>query len=93
MSQTRTAISDINSIIGFRVYNNGQGAGENFGFDNIAVIPEPTTVAYLGATCLSILGLRRIKKRKYLMFKEFKSDKKTIGNLEKSPSFDFSVNI
>lgn len=93
MSQTRTAISDINSIIGFRVYNNGQGAGENFGFDNIAVIPEPTTVAYLGATCLSILGLRRIKKRKYLMFKEFKSDKKTIGNLEKSPSFDFFINI
>ena len=93
MSQTRTAISDINSIIGFRVYNNGQGAGENFGFDNIAVIPEPTTVAYLGASCLSILGLRRIKRRKYLMCKEFKSDKKFIGNLEKSTSFDFLVNI
>ena len=53
--------------LGFRVYNNGKGAGENFGFDNIAVIPEPTTVAYLGASCLSILGLRRIFQ--YLMFK------------------------
>ena len=82
VSQTRSSINDISSIIGFRVYNNAQGAGENFGFDNIAVIPEPTTVAYLGASCLSILGLRRIKKRKYLMFKEFKSDKKVIGTFE-----------
>ena len=93
VSQTRTSINDISSVTGFRVYNNGQGAGENFGFDNISVIPEPTTVAYLGFSCLSILGLKRVKKRKYLNSKEFKSDKKTIGNLEKSPSFDFFVNI
>ena len=87
VSQTRSSINDISSIIGFRVYNNAQGAGENFGFDNIAVIPEPTTVAYLGLSCLSILALKRVQKRKYLNLKEFKSDKENIGTFENSALF------
>ncbi len=93
VTETRNAVSDLTQIIGFRIYNIGQGAGENFGFDDIAVIPEPTTIAYVGATCLSILGFKRMKRRKNLMLKEFKSDKESLGNLEKSPSFDFFVNI
>lgn len=93
VTETRNAISDITQIIGFRIYNNGQGAGENFGFDNIAVIPEPTTIAYIGASCLSILGFKRMKRRENLMRKESQSDEVSLGNLEKSPSFDSYINI
>lgn len=44
-----TATNPINGIDGFRVFNNGQGAGENIGFDNLAIaaVPEPTTVSFL----------------------------------------------
>ena len=76
ITQTRNAVSDINQIIGFRIYNNGQGAGENFGFDNIAVIPEPATIAFLGLSSLCILGLRNEKTRRSLLVKNLKTAKK-----------------
>ena len=93
ITQTRNAVSDINQIIGFRIYNNGQGAGENFGFDNIAVIPEPSTIAFLGLSSLCILGLRNEKARNSLLCKKSKNCEKKLGSLEKSRYFDSHINI
>ena len=93
ITETRNAISDINQIIGFRIYNNGQGAGENFGFDNIAVIPEPSTIAFLGLSSLCILGLRNEKARNSLICKKSRNCEENIGSLEKSQYFDSHINI
>lgn len=57
-----TATNPINAIDGFRVYNNGQGAGENIGFDNLAVVPEPTSVALL--TGPALLGAWLVARRR-----------------------------
>jgi len=37
----------IGSIDNIRLFNFNQGAGQNFGFDNIAIVPEPSSVALL----------------------------------------------
>lgn len=42
-----TATNTISNITGFQLYNNGQGSGENFGANNISVVPEPSTFALL----------------------------------------------
>ena len=46
-------------IDAFSVFNSGQGGGENIGFDNIEIIPEPGTIALLALGILGLAGLRR----------------------------------
>lgn len=57
-----TATNPINAVDGFRVFNNGQGAGENIGFDNLAVVPEPTSLSLLAGPAL--LGAWFVAKRR-----------------------------
>jgi hypothetical protein len=49
-----TAGNNISNITGFRVFSNAQGAGFNVGFNDLAVIPEPSTLSLLAAP--AILG-------------------------------------
>lgn len=44
----------IGNIDNIRLFNFNQGAGANFGFDNLAVVPEPTTLSLLAGP--AILG-------------------------------------
>ncbi len=46
------ATSDISNITGFRAFSSEQGAGENFGFNNLQVIPEPSSLALLAGPAL-----------------------------------------
>ena len=48
------ASSTISNINGFRFFSSSQGPGENLGFDNLAVVPEPTTLSLLAGP--AILG-------------------------------------
>jgi len=50
------ASNTISGIDGFELYSSRQGGGENFGSNNIAIVPEPT-VALLGS--LGVIGLLR----------------------------------
>jgi len=60
-SGNNTATSVITNLTGFRIYNNGQGDQQNLGFNNITVVPEPTTWALLagGLTALVVFRRRR----------------------------------
>ena len=49
-----TSTSNISNVSGFRVFSNAQGAGENVGFDNPAVVPEPSSLSLLAGP--AILG-------------------------------------
>jgi hypothetical protein len=51
-----TASNTISGIDGFTIFNNNQGNNENFGVNNLSVVPEPS-VALLGA--IGALGLLR----------------------------------
>lgn len=59
-----TATDDISAIDGVQFYSNGQGAGENFGFNNLAVtaaapVPEPTArLLLVSASCAVGVGVR-----------------------------------
>jgi len=54
-----TAINDITSIDGISFYNNGQGGGKNFYFDQLSIIPEPATVGLLAFVGSSLIVARR----------------------------------
>jgi hypothetical protein len=47
-----TSSSIISNISGFRMFSNAQGAGENLGFNNLAVVPEPSTLSLLAGPAL-----------------------------------------
>jgi len=47
-----TANSTISNITGFRMFSNLQGVDENLGFNNLAVVPEPTTLSLLAGPAL-----------------------------------------
>lgn len=49
-----TASNTISGIDGFELYSSRQGGGENFGANNISIVPEPS-IALLGG--LGLLGL------------------------------------
>ena len=55
------ASNPISDLTGVNLYDNAQGNGQNFGFDNIAIIPEPSTLALIG---LSLVGGWMLRPRK-----------------------------
>jgi len=57
-----TASSGISNLTGFRFYSSAQGGGENVGFNNISVVPEPSTFALLGIGALGTGLLARRRK-------------------------------
>ena len=82
VTETRNAISDITQIIGFRIYNSGQGAGKIL--DSIISLLFRNQLPLLISDFMPIdFKFKRMKRRENLM-KEFISDEVSLGNLEKS---------
>ena len=48
------ATADLSNLTGVRFYNRDQGASQNFGFNNLSVVPEPSTYALLGVAALGL---------------------------------------
>ncbi len=47
-----TASSNLSNITGFRLFDAAHGGGENAGFNNLAVVPEPSSYALLAGPLL-----------------------------------------
>jgi hypothetical protein len=47
-----TASSTLTNITGVKMFSNKQGSNENFGFNNLAIVPEPSTLALLAGPVL-----------------------------------------
>lgn len=54
-----TATNDISGIDGIELFNTGQGSGENFGFNNLTIVPEPSIALLGGLGLLCLLRRRR----------------------------------
>ncbi len=54
-----TASNNISGIDGFTLFNNNQGNNENFGANNISIIPEPSAALLGGLGMLALLRRRR----------------------------------
>ncbi len=59
-----TATSDISSINEVGFYSVNQGADQNFGINNLAVIPEPSSIIMMGLAGLAAGGFTVLKRRK-----------------------------
>lgn len=59
-----TASSNISSIDEVGFFNVNQGSGENFGINNLSVIPEPSSIIMMGLAGLAAGGLTLLKRRK-----------------------------
>ena len=57
-----TATNPLTNINGVRLFDGAQGAGENFGFNNLAIVPEPATVLLVGPALLG--GMFFIRRRR-----------------------------
>lgn len=57
-----TSTSGTMDIDEFEIYSSAQGSGENVGFDNISVVPEPSTYALLGLG--AAFGLWHLRRRR-----------------------------
>jgi hypothetical protein len=55
------SVGNYGSITGFRVFSSAQGGGENVGFNNLAVVPEPSTYALFAGPALlgALMYVRR----------------------------------
>jgi len=47
-----TATSDLTNITGFRLFDAAQGGGENAGFNNFTLVPEPSSLALLAGPAI-----------------------------------------
>ncbi|MFN6016565.1 MAG: PEP-CTERM sorting domain-containing protein [Verrucomicrobiota bacterium] len=54
-----TASSGNMSIDSVQIYSIAQGAGENVGFNNLAIVPEPSSLSLLALSGLALLRRRR----------------------------------
>jgi hypothetical protein len=57
------ASSVISDLTGVRFYNRDQGGGQNFGFNNLSVVPEPSTYTLLGLAALGF-GAHFLRRRR-----------------------------
>lgn len=62
VNSSMTASSGVMSIDSVQFYTSAQGSGENVGFNNLSVVPEPSTYALLGLG--AAFGLWQIRRRK-----------------------------
>lgn len=53
------SVGDYTSITGFRMFSARQGSGENFGANNLSIVPEPTSIGLLGMSALGVFGIFR----------------------------------
>jgi hypothetical protein len=44
--------NSISGIDNLRIFNFNQGPGANFGFDNLAIVPEPSSLALVAGPAL-----------------------------------------
>jgi hypothetical protein len=51
-----TANNDLSDLTGVRFYNRDQGGGQNFGFNDLQVVPEPSTYALLALSGIAFGG-------------------------------------
>jgi hypothetical protein len=54
-----TASSGNMSIDSVQIYSNAQGGGQNVGFNNFAIVPEPSSLSLLALSGLALLRRRR----------------------------------
>lgn len=57
-----TSANNLSDIDGVRFYSVNQGADQNFGFNNLSVVPEPSTYALLGLAALGV-GAHAFRRR------------------------------
>lgn len=58
-----TATNSISGIDGFELFSAQQGSGENFGANNISVVPEPSTYAMIGGVLVLAFAFLRRQRR------------------------------
>jgi len=60
-----TANNTISGIDGFTIFSNNQGSGENFGADNMTVVPEASSLVLFGVfgASMGVVGFLRRKRR------------------------------
>ena len=58
-----TAINDLSNLTAVRFYNRDQGPDQNLGFNNLSVVPEPSTYALLALSAAG-LGAHIIRRRR-----------------------------
>ncbi len=56
------AANPLTNINGVRLFDGAQGAGENFGFNNLAIVPEPATILLVGPSLLA--GMFFVRRRR-----------------------------
>jgi hypothetical protein len=58
-----TAANDLSNLTGVRFYNRDQGPDQNLGFNNLSVVPEPSTYALLALSAAGF-GAHIIRRRR-----------------------------
>ena len=58
-----TAANDLSDLTGVRFYNRDQGGDQNLGFNNLSVVPEPSTYALLALSAAG-LGAHLVRRRR-----------------------------
>ncbi len=59
-----TATSGFMDVDRVQFYSSAQGSGQNVGFDNLSVVPEPSTYALLGLGALALGGYAARRRRR-----------------------------
>lgn len=59
------------SLTGIDVFNDAGGNGSDVGFNNLTVVPEPSTWAISAIGCMALCGWRRVFRRSRWIFRDF----------------------